>query len=372
MRTKANLGLMALIAIALTAAIAAAQSSAGASLSGTQWKGTYASGTTSNTPATLSIHSQNGSLTGTLTYDGYEETVAITTNGPLKLRIKGVSGRDTRGGRSFYLDNFSAQISADGRSMDATGGDTNSAVANEWLKLQRSDSTPATAQQPASQPASPSQARTPPAGNAQVPRPFDYFDAGQFMEFTNNINNLKNFSPDGIKAEFASGRQLFVNAGATAQVLASYDSIVKTDLALPLSRNYSSWTQAQQDAWNKSEVNSGALDQWLGTNLDTKACFFFWLGNKTALVGKTVASQFDWGNTLATAQGLAKPGLQKFTQLASSPTIFQTLQSPVQAAVKAIAGYNAKANNLSRPDITAIQQQASVILLHAANHTLTK
>jgi hypothetical protein len=372
MRTKANLGLMALIAIALTAAIAAAQSSAGASLSGTQWKGTYASGTTSNTPATLSIHSQNGSLTGTLTYDGYEETVAITTNGPLKLRIKGVSGRDTRGGRSFYLDNFSAQISADGRSMDATGGDTNSAVANEWLKLQRSDSTPATAQQPASQPASPSQARTPPAGNAQAPRPFDYFDAGQFMEFTNNINNLKNFSPDGIKAEFASGRQLFVNAGATAQVLASYDSIVKTDLALPLSRNYSSWTQAQQDAWNKSEVNSGALDQWLGTNLDTKACFFFWLGNKTALVGKTVASQFDWGNTLATAQGLAKPGLQKFTQLASSPTIFQTLQSPVQAAVKAIAGYNAKANNLSRPDITAIQQQASVILLHAANHTLTK
>src|ERR1700722_19757714 len=207
---------------------------------------------------------------------------------------------------------------------------------------------------------------------AQGPRPFDYFDAGQFMEFANNINNLKNFSPDGIKAEFASGRQLFVNAGASPQVLASYDSIVKTNLALPLSRNYSSWTQAQQDAWNKSEVNSGALDQWLGTDLNAKASFFFWLGNKTALLDKTVASQFDWGNDLATAQGLAKPGLQKFTQLASSPTIFQTLQPPVQAAVKAIAGYNAKANNLSRADITAIQNQASIILLHAANHTLTK
>jgi hypothetical protein len=372
MRTKAYLGLLVLVAIALSAAIAAAQSSTGASLSGTQWKGIYASGTTSNTPATLSIRSQNGALTGTLTYDGFEETVAITANGPLKLRIKGVSGRDTRGGRNFYLDNFSAELSADGRSMNATGGDTNSVVANQWLKLQRSDSTPAVAQHPASQPGSPSQARTFAAGSGLSPRPFDYFDAGQFMEFSNNINNLKNFSPDGIRAEFVSGRQLFVNASATPQVLASYDSIVKTDLALPLFRNYSSWTQAQQDAWNKSEVDSRALDQWLGTNLDTKASFFFWLGNKTALLGKTVASQFDWGNDLETAQGLAKPGLQKFTQLANSPAIFQTLQAPVQAAVKAIASYNGKANNLSRLDISAIQKQASVILLHASNHTLTK
>lgn len=208
---------------------------------------------------------------------------------------------------------------------------------------------------------------------AQVRHPFDYFNAGQFMEFSNNINNLKDFSPDGIKAEFASGRQLFVNAGATPQVLASYDSIVKTDLGLPLFQNYSGWTQAQQDAWNKSEINSAALDKWLGTNLNSEACFFFWLGNKTTLVGKTVPSEFDWGYNLATAQGLAKPGLQKFAQfVGNGPAIFQTLQPPVQAAVKAIAGYNGKANNLSRPDITAIQKQASVILLHASNHTLTK
>jgi hypothetical protein len=208
--------------------------------------------------------------------------------------------------------------------------------------------------------------------SAQAPRPFDYFDAGQFMEFSNNINNLKNFSPDGIKAEFASGRELFVNAGATAQVLASYDSLVKTNLALPLSRDYSSWTKAQQDAWNKSVIDSGALNQWLGTNLDTKPCFFFWLGNKTQLLGKTVPSEFDWNYTLATAQGLAKPGLEKFVQLAGSGAMFQTLQAPLQAAVKAIAAYTANANNLSRPNISAIEGQAAVILAHAANHTLTK
>ncbi len=27
--------------------------------------------------------------------------------------------------------------------------------------------------------------------HAQAQRPFDYFNAGQFMEFSNNINNLK-------------------------------------------------------------------------------------------------------------------------------------------------------------------------------------
>jgi hypothetical protein len=208
---------------------------------------------------------------------------------------------------------------------------------------------------------------------ARAQRPFQYFDAGQFMEFTNNINNLKDFSPDGIKAEFASGRQLFVKAGATPEVLASYDSIVKTSLGLPLFRNYNNWTQAQQDAWNKSEMDSGALDNWLGTNLDAKACFFFWLGNKTALLGKTVPSEFDWGYDLATAQGLAQPGLQKFVQFAENcPTIFQTLQPPVQAAIKAIANYNGKAANLSRTDITAIEKQAAVILLYATNRKLTK
>jgi hypothetical protein len=211
------------------------------------------------------------------------------------------------------------------------------------------------------------------AVQANTARPFDYFNAGQFMEFTNNINNLKDFSPDGIRAEFASGRQLFVNADATPQVLASYDSLVKTSLGLPLFRNYSDWTQAQQDAWNNSEINSGALREWLGTDLDTKPCFFFWLGNKTSLVGKTVPSEFDWGYDVSTARGLAKPGLQMFAQFAgSSTTIFQTLQPQVQAAIKAIASYNEKANSLSRRDITAIQKQASIIFLHAANHTLTE
>jgi hypothetical protein len=156
MRTKTNLASRVLIAVALTAtaitltAVVVNAQSSPASLSGTQWKGIYASGRQSNIPATLSIYSQNGSMMGTLTYDGYVETVAITANGPRALRMKGVSYKDTRGGRSFYLDSFNAEISADGHAINATGGDANSAVANEWLRLQRADSSASAAPEPAS------------------------------------------------------------------------------------------------------------------------------------------------------------------------------------------------------------------------------
>jgi hypothetical protein len=209
--------------------------------------------------------------------------------------------------------------------------------------------------------------------HAEAQRPFQYFAAGQFMEYTNNINNLKDFSPDGIKAEFASGRQLFVQAGATPEVLASYDSIVKTSLGLPLFRNYSNWTQAQQDKWNKSEMDAGALDKWLGTNPDTKACFFFWLGNKTAVVGKTAPSEFDWGASLSQAQALAAPALQKFVTFRDDcPTTFKTLRPQVQNAVKAIATYSQQGNNLSQDDINAIQKKAAIIVQFASNHNLTQ
>src|ERR1700722_7939816 len=51
----------------------------GSALANTDWKGTYASGTSSNIPATLHIYSHNASLMGTLKHDGYEETEDIIT-----------------------------------------------------------------------------------------------------------------------------------------------------------------------------------------------------------------------------------------------------------------------------------------------------
>jgi hypothetical protein len=157
MSTKQNLkrfGLIAALAMVAGGQIrtgsAQSSNSGGSSLANTEWKGIYGSGTSSNIPATLRIYSQNGSLMGTLTYDGYEETVAITATQP-RVRIKGVSYRDLRGGRTFDLDTFNGQISADGRRLTADGGDTKSVVANEWLRLQKVDSTSGGAPQPASQ-----------------------------------------------------------------------------------------------------------------------------------------------------------------------------------------------------------------------------
>ena len=148
MKAKRNLALLGLVASMAMVACGQTRGTSTTGLADTEWKGIYASGTRSNIPATLHLYSQNGSLMGTLTYDGYEETVAITT-GPGAMRIKGVSYRDLRGGRNFYLDTFSAQISPDGRSMNANGGDANSVVANQWLRLQKVDSTPAAPPQPA-------------------------------------------------------------------------------------------------------------------------------------------------------------------------------------------------------------------------------
>jgi hypothetical protein len=207
---------------------------------------------------------------------------------------------------------------------------------------------------------------------AQAQHPYDYFDAGRYMEFTNNSDYLRYYSPDGLKSELQNGRQLFVNATATPAVLASYDKLVATSLKL-FNFDYSTWTKAQQAEWDKSEIDPNALNAWLGTNMDTKPAFFFWLGNQAMIVGKTVPSEFGWGYDLATAQSIAKPALQKFVTFRDDcPTTFKTLRPQLQAAVQAIAKYNDQADNLSRDDINAIQKQAALILLYATKHNLTQ
>jgi len=136
---------------------------------------------------------------------------------------------------------------------------------------------------------------------------------------------------------------------------------------------YSTWTKAYQDEWNQSVIDPAALSAWLGTNMNSKSAFFFWLGNQTMVVGKTVPSQIDWGYGLASAQSLAGPALKKFVTFRDDcPTTFRTLRPQVQDAVKAIANYNPQASRLSQGDITAIQKQAAVILLYAAKHNLTQ
>ena len=157
MKLQYQFGLLVLMAA--TALLAGAQNrpttggpsnnSGASSLADTQWKGIYGSGTSANIPATLHVYSQNGALMGTLTYDGYEETVAVESTGPRAVRIKGVSYKDTRGGRTFSLDTFTAQISPDGRSMNGNGKDAHAVVANEWLRLQKVETATGGAPQPA-------------------------------------------------------------------------------------------------------------------------------------------------------------------------------------------------------------------------------
>jgi len=136
------------------------------------------------------------------------------------------------------------------------------------------------------------------------------------MEFTNNINNLKDFSPDGLR-RVCSGRQLFVNAGATAQVLASYDSLVNGSRAATV-----------PELFRLDASPTGCLEQicdgfgawtngWARTWIP-RPVFFFLARNKTALVGKTVPSLFDWGSNLATAKGWPNLGCKSLLQFAGA------------------------------------------------------
>jgi hypothetical protein len=110
------------------------------SLSNTDWQGFVGSSSSPNVRATLRLFQQNGAIIGTLTYDGYEESVSVSTPVPGTVRLQGVSFRDLRGARSFYLDNFNGHLSTDGRRLQGDGRDARGAPS--WFELQRADSTP--------------------------------------------------------------------------------------------------------------------------------------------------------------------------------------------------------------------------------------
>ena len=217
-----------------------------------------------------------------------------------------------------------------------------------------------------------------PSAPAATPAPIDYFKAGQFDEFSNYTSWIKIYQGDDLTGKFNDGRALYVAAGATDKVLASYDAMAKTVTGLPMSTSYSDWTQAQKDAWNASGLDGNALTAWLGSS-DKAPSFFFWLGFESMRMGKAMPEELgDWGNTISATASTWKAGLSEFVALNTQyPTVMKTVSPDVAAAIKAIAKYNAKGldpmgNGLSKDDFTAIQTQAQIILDAASNGKLTQ
>lgn len=94
------------------------------SLANTHWDGAVGYSAKGNSPAKLEIRGQNGSLTGSLSYDGFEETLAITVTAPAGIRLKGVSFRDLQGQhRQFGLDDLTGQITQGGHVISGKGAD---------------------------------------------------------------------------------------------------------------------------------------------------------------------------------------------------------------------------------------------------------
>ncbi len=109
----------------VSAAQSRAAQNASNSIANTSWRGAIGDPAKGNSPAELRIVLQDGSLTGVLIGDGYEETFVITMIGVSNIRMKGVSVRDLkRQGRTFYLDTFNGELSPDGRQIKGTAVDS--------------------------------------------------------------------------------------------------------------------------------------------------------------------------------------------------------------------------------------------------------
>ncbi len=94
-------------------------------LANSSWTGAVGYSAKGNDPANLKIVLQSGNLTGMLSYDGFEETLAITVSAPSTIQMKGVSYRDLqREGRSFNLDVLNGELSKDGATISGSGTDS--------------------------------------------------------------------------------------------------------------------------------------------------------------------------------------------------------------------------------------------------------
>ena len=95
------------------------------SLADSNWRGAVGYTAKGNSPAELRFITKDGKLVGIVTYDGAEETMAITLTAPSGIQMKGVSFRDLNGNNpQFNLDTFTGEISKDGGTISGTGIDT--------------------------------------------------------------------------------------------------------------------------------------------------------------------------------------------------------------------------------------------------------
>jgi hypothetical protein len=93
------------------------------SIADSSWNGAMGDVAKGNSPAQLRIVLQKGKLIGYLTYDDFEETLAVAVSARSKIQLKGVSVRDLQGaGRGFDLETLNAELSQDGRRLSGTTG----------------------------------------------------------------------------------------------------------------------------------------------------------------------------------------------------------------------------------------------------------
>jgi len=146
--------------------------------------------------------------------------------------------------------------------------------------------------------------------HAQAPRPFDYFDAGQFMEFTNNINNLKNFRLTGSRPSLPRGVNCSSTPGLRRRYWQATDSLVKTSPRAATVPELFQLDASPTGYLEQIRDELGRFGPMAGHEPEYQGLLLFLAREQDRTGWAKPFRRSSIGVTLATAQGLEKPGLQ--------------------------------------------------------------
>jgi len=134
------------------------------------------------------------------------------------------------------------------------------------------------------------------ASGQQTVDPYDWFKLGQTAQALSSLDYYRSLS-DWLQDDLKGREALMKKLDVPADGLSAFNTLAQTVTALPFSKDFDQWTEAEKHKW-KTEVLPaaekfvGGLNQWVENKpLETepqKMLFFYLLGRRSVELAKTV------------------------------------------------------------------------------------
>ncbi|HEY0257916.1 MAG TPA: hypothetical protein VGC39_10775 [Candidatus Methylacidiphilales bacterium] len=237
---------------------------------------------------------------------------------------------------------------------------------------------PSSSNPPQAQPQTPQAPAAQADADSSAVDPVDYFWAGFFSQTFTDVNYATHEPSMAAWLKYLQqGRDTFVKAGATPEVLDSFDQAGDTFSSLPLQLPSSQWTPEQCKRAAGVQLDNAAVNAWLGP-VDTPGPFFYWLGSHVSFLTATAPSEImQWGETIDQIQPSFKTLLYDFPVFRDKfPDVMAKLTPDARAAVETLAAKSqaiiAAKQGVSEDDLDVMKKQAKIILEVAADGKLTQ